>query len=75
MPRRGRNLSFFIMEKAIILFKDPENNKSIEITLNYNKKNSSLDYDLKLSENYSMTENMDFIGFLAHTFLSSLQTN
>lgn len=63
------------MEKAIVLFKNPDKNESIEITLNYNKEDSLIDYDVKLSEGYKPTDQMDLIGFLAHMFLTSLQVN
>ena len=33
----------------------------------------TVDYDVKLSENYSQNSEMDFIGFLAHMFLQTLQ--
>lgn len=63
------------MEKAVVLFKNPETKDSIEINLVYNKENSDLDYTLNLSEGYSLNSNMDFVGFLAHMFLTSLQVN
>ena len=60
------------MEKAEVIFSSPEGNQ-IKINFTYNKETSDLDYDIKLSDGYSMTSQMDFIGFLAHTFLTSLQ--
>lgn len=63
------------MEKAVVLFKNPETNDSIEINLVYNKENSDLDYTLSLSDGYSLNSNMDLVGFLAHMFLTSLQVN
>lgn len=61
------------MENAIITFKDKNSNNTIDIELLYNKKTSTVDYDVKLGENYSQNSEMDFIGFLAHMFLQSLQ--
>ena len=63
------------MEKAVVLFKNPETNDSIEINLTYNKENSDLDYTINLSDGYSLNSNMDLVGFLAHMFLTSLQVN
>lgn len=59
------------MEKAEVIFS--AEGKQIKINFTYNKETSDLDYDIKLSDGYSMTSQMDFIGFLAHTFLTSLQ--
>ena len=75
MQRRSNTSPFFVMEKAVVLFKNPETKDSIEINLVYNKENSDLDYTLNLSEGYSLNSNMDFVGFLAHMFLTSLQVN
>lgn len=61
------------MENAIITFKDKNSNNTIDIELLYNKETSTVDYDVKLGENYSQNSEMDFIGFLAHMFLQSLQ--
>ena len=61
------------MENAIITFKDKNSNNTIDIDLLYNKELSTIDYDVKLSENYSQNSEMDFIGFLAHMFLQTLQ--
>ena len=61
------------MENAIITFKDKNSNNTIDIELLYNKETSTIDYDVKLGENYSQNSEMDFIGFLAHMFLQSLQ--
>lgn len=62
------------MERAIVTFKNPEENREITITLDYNKETSVIDYDLKFSDNYSMTSNLDFSGFLAKMFIESLTT-
>lgn len=75
MQRRSNTSPFFVMEKAVVLFKNPETKDSIEINLVYNKENSDLDYTLNLSEGYSLNSNMDLVGFLAHMFLTSLQVN
>ena len=56
------------MESAIVTFKDKNNNNTIDIELLYNKETSTVDYDVKLGENYSKNSEMDFIGFLAHMF-------
>ena len=61
------------MESAIVTFKDKNNNNTIDIELLYNKETSTVDYDVKLGENYSKNSEMDFIGFLAHMFLQTLQ--
>lgn len=61
------------MENAIITFKDKNSNNTIDIELLYNKETSVIDYDVKLGENYSQNSEMDFIGFLAHMFLQTLQ--
>ena len=61
------------MENAIVTFKDKNSNNTIDIELLYNKELSTIDYDVKLSENYSQNSEMDFIGFLARMFLQTLQ--
>ena len=61
------------MENAIVTFKDKNNNNTIDVELLYNKETSIIDYDVKFSENYSQNSEMDFIGFLAHMFLQTLQ--
>ena len=61
------------MENAIITFKDKNSNNTIDIELLSNKETSTVDYDVKLGENYSKNSEMDFIGFLAHMFLQTLQ--
>ena len=62
------------MESAIVTFKDKNNNNTIDIELLYNKETSIVDYNIKFSENYSQNSEIDFIGFLAHMFLQTLQT-
>ena len=62
------------MENAIVTFKDKNNNNTIDIELLYNKETSIVDYNIKFSENYSQNSEIDFIGFLAHMFLQTLQT-
>ena len=52
------------MENAIVTFKDKNSNNTIDIELLYNKETSTVDYDVKFSENYSQNSEMDFIGFL-----------
>ena len=61
------------MENAIITFKDKNSNNTIDIELLYNKETSVIDYDVKLGENYSQNSEMDFIGFLGHMCLQTLQ--
>ena len=61
------------MESAIVTFKDKNSNNTIDIELLYNKETSTVDYDVKLGENYSQKSEMDFIGFLAYMFLQTLQ--
>ena len=61
------------MENAIVTIKDKNSNNTIDIELLYNKETSTVDYDVKLGENYSQKSEMDFIGFLAHMFLQTLQ--
>lgn len=63
------------MERAIVTFKSEENGqeKLITITLDYNRETSEIDYDLKFSDNYSMSSQLDFAGFLAKMFIESLQ--
>lgn len=62
------------MEKAIVSFLDPETQKEVKITMSYDKENSLIDYNVKLSDNYSASENLGFSSFLAKMFLDSLQT-
>ena len=61
------------MENAIVTFKDKNSNNTIDIELLYNKETSIVDYNIKFSENYSQNSEIDFIGFLAHMFLQTLQ--
>lgn len=61
------------MEKAIVTFKNPDANKEIVIDFTYDKESSNLDYNITLSDNYSLKDNLDFAGFLANTFLAYLQ--
>ena len=61
------------MENAIVTFKDKNNNNTIDIELLYNKETSTVDYNIKFSENYSQNSEIDFIGFLANMFLQTLQ--
>lgn len=61
------------MENAIVTFKDKDTDNTITLTLQYDKEKSTVDYDLKLSDNYTPKSDMDFIGFLAHMFLQVLQ--
>lgn len=63
------------MEKAIVSFKNPENNREVIISLEYDKENSNIDYDLKLSDNFNMKDQLDFSGFLAKMFIDSLVNN
>ena len=63
------------MEKAIVTFKDPDSDKQIELSFRYTKEDGNLDYDIKLSDGYSLNSELDFIGFLANMFLTSLQVN
>ena len=63
------------MEKAIVTFKNPETNDFVELSFNYDKEKSNIDYTVVLSDGYSLNTNMDLVGFLAHMFLTSLQTN
>ena len=62
------------METADVVFKGSEG-QQITINFKYNKEKSDLDYDVKLSDGYSMSSQLDFVGFLAHTLLTSLQLN
>lgn len=63
------------MEKAIVSFKNPENNKEVIISLEYDKENSNIEYNLNFSDNFSMTDQLDFSGFLAKMFIDSLVNN
>lgn len=63
------------MERAVVIFKNPDNNREIKIDFVYDKKDSFLDYNITFSEDYSMTENLDFVGFLANMFLNCLQAD
>lgn len=60
-------------EKAIVTFKDPNSDKKIVIDFVWNKETNDLDYNITFSKNYSLTENLDFNGFLANMFLNCLQ--
>lgn len=60
-------------EKAIVTFKDPNSNKEIVIDFVWDKETNDLDYNITFSKNYSLTENLDFNGFLANMFLNCLQ--
>jgi len=62
------------MEKAIVIFKNPDTEKAITITLEYNKTDSSVDYSLDLGDYAeNLKDNVDFVGFLASMFLTSLE--
>lgn len=61
------------MEKAIVTFRNPDADKEIIIDFIYDKESSNLDYNITLSDNYSLKDNLDFAGFLANTFLAYLQ--
>lgn len=63
------------MEKAKVTFKNPENEKEINIDLVYDKDSSFLDYNITFSKDYSLSENLDFNGFLANMFLTMLQND
>lgn len=63
------------MEKAQVTFKNPENNKEINIDFIYDKETSFLDYNITISKDYDLKTNLDFVGFLANMFLNSLQYN
>lgn len=60
-------------EKAIVTFKDPNSDKEIVIDFVWDKETNDLDYNITFSKNYSLTENLDFNGFLANMFLNCLQ--
>ena len=75
MQRRSNNFSFFIMEKTVVTFKTPDTEKFIELNFTYDKENSDLNYTVNLSEGYNLSDNMDLTGFLAHMFLTMLETN
>lgn len=63
------------MEHAIVTFKNPDNNKEIVISFIFDKQKSYLDYNVKLSKDYDIKDNIDFNGFLATMFLNSLQVD
>ena len=63
------------MEKAKVTFKNPENDREINIDFVYDKDTFYLDYNITLSNDYSLTEHLDFNGFLANMFLNMLQSN
>ena len=63
------------MEKAQVIFKNPENNKEINIDFVYDKETSFLDYNITISKDYDLKTNLDFVGFLANMFLNTLQYN
>lgn len=69
MPKKKQK-----MENALVTFKDRNSDKFIEITFDYNRSDSTLDYTIKMDNNTSMNSQMDFIGFLAQIFLQALQT-
>ena len=60
-------------EKALVTFKDPNSDKEIVIDFVWDKETNDLDYNITFSKNYSLTENLDFNGFLANMFLNCLQ--
>lgn len=60
------------IQKAIVTFINPENDKKIEIKFEYNKETCDLDYNVDM--NYDGKESMDFVGFLANMFLNTLRT-
>lgn len=63
------------MEKSIVTFKDPENDKEIIINFIWDKDSNNLDYNITFSKNYSLADNLDFNGFLANMFLKMLEDN
>lgn len=63
------------MENAVVTFKDKNTGKFITIDLQYDKENSTVDYDWKLSADYKPSDSMDFIGFLAQMFIRSLEVD
>jgi len=62
------------MEQAEIKFKDKTTEKEITLDISYDKETSNLDYNLNLDKSYSGKEPLDFIGFLAYSFLEYLKT-
>lgn len=62
------------MERAKVTFKNPDNDKEINIDFTYDKEKSFLDYNITFSKDYSLTDNLDFNGFLANMFLTMLQS-
>lgn len=63
------------MEKAIVTFKNPDNEeKFVEISLNFLKEENAVDYDVKLGPTYSAKDPMDFITFLADMFINMLSS-
>lgn len=73
MLRKTKVFLLLYMENAIVTFKDRDTENFITVTLQYNKEESTLDYDLKFSDNYSQNSKTDFVGFLAKMFLETLQ--
>lgn len=61
------------IQKAIVTFANPDNDKKIEIKFEYNKETSDLDYNIDM--NYDGKESMDFVGFLANMFLNTLKND
>ena len=68
MPKEKQKI-----ENAVVTFKDRNSDKFIEITLDYNLSDSTLDYNIKLDNETSVNSPMDFIGFLAQIFLQTLE--
>ena len=64
-----------LMEKAIVTFKDPDTNKEININFTWDKESNDLDYTISFSKNYSLSDNLDFNGFLANMFLKMLESS
>ena len=63
------------MEKAIVTFKNPDNEKEININFTWDKESNDLDYSITFSKNYSLSDNLDFNGFLANMFLKMLESD
>ena len=63
------------MEKAIVTFRNPDNEKEIKIDFVWDKSTNDLDYNITFSKDYSMKEELDFNGFLANMFLNCLQAD
>ena len=63
------------MEKAIVTFKNPDNEKEININFTWDKDSNNLDYIITFSKNYSLSDNLDFNGFLANMFLKMLESD